>query len=639
MPTGAGTRPKAKLFLSCAAADEEVGGRIAERLRADFQVFYWQEPNRGGWFIELIEKSINSADVFLVLLSPSSLASYWCIQERMLALQREAQLKRADPSATFIHVANVADMLPTDAGFLSAYNWLSVTNTEDERHTLARLSELSTTRQPDTPGAEQVRSSPEDFDVQVEPMGPTVGNDLAFRNRVDELNPVLNGLTNSAGPHFWHVVAPPQLGKTWFLEHISTHVRLRTPDLWVVRLVDLRQQPPDVRDDAAALLALLFDHEPTAEAGKEMREIAQHIGRSGNPHLCMVDSAELLSREAADALRSYLKEVGDYVRLMGSKKLRLAFIVASRDDGWKGIVPQRLAPLPLTEFTSDVVQQALHDLSEEMGRGFSADWLRENALRVHRVTEGLPALLVKCLQWIQREHWLELERLEDQERFEELLVPYVERGLLTSASLLPGGRGRAQKQLRALIEAYRVLVPYRLFTQSHLRHYKDTNGRFDDALDAAKWSITDLWAAISATTLLKRPSNELWKEVHPAIRRLLYRYFYRSKEDRAAVHGEARQFMALWSDKQVGTEQCVGLVECLWHEANQFLSDPLQMEEKLAKSARSLSSALSESTAYVLDELRAFATNRMRDDVELGELIGDRLLNRLIEIVRNPEGP
>jgi hypothetical protein len=406
----------------------------------------------------------------------------------------------------------------------------------------------------------------------------------------------------------------------------------------VVRLVDLRQQPPDVRDDAAALLALLFGHEPTSGVSNEMRLIAQQIGQSGNPHLCMVDSAELLTTEAAETLRSYLKVISDHVRHMGSKRLRLAFIVASRDDGWKGIVPQRLSPLPLTEFTSDVVQQALHDLSEEMGRGFSADWLSQNALRVHRVTEGLPALLVKCLQWIQREHWLELERLEDQERFEELLVPYIEKGLLTSASLLPGGRGRAQKPLEALVETYRVLVPYRLFTQSHLRHYEDTNANFKATLDAANWSITDLWAAISATTLLKRPSNEPWKEVHSAIRRLLYRYFYRSEEDRAAVHGGARQFMAMWSDKQVGTEQCIGLVECLWHEANQFLGNLSEMEEKLTKSAAMLSSALGESTAYTLDELRTFAAERMRDDVELGELVGDGLLNRLIEIVRHPEG-
>lgn len=631
-PDADGQQRKAALFLSCAAQDEEVGGTIARELRKNFEVFYWQEPGRGGWFIDLIEKSINSADLFLAILSPSSLESYWCNQERMLALQREAQLRKIDRNAAFIHVANVAEMPPTDAGFYSSYNWMDMTSAAGVRRELARLHELRHVRQPSAPGAEQVRfTTPSN--LQVEPMVP-------FRNRVDELNSLLHGLTTTAGPHFWHVVAPPQLGKTWFLEHISTHSRLSESAPWVVRLVDLHKTPPDVRDDAAALLGLMFGREPTANPSQELRLIAQQIGATGNPHLCMVDSAELLTKEATDTLRSYLKEICDYVQFMGNRKLRVAFIVASRNDGWKGIVPQRLSKLPLTEFNRDVIQQALHDLSDEMGTEFPADWFRQNAVRVHRMTEGLPALLVKCLQWIRTEHWLGIERLDDSERFQEIAVPYVEQGLLTSASLLPGGRGRAQKPLQALIAAYRILTPYRLFTQSHLRHHQDTNPEFRGALEATNWSITDLWAAISGTTLLKQPSNELWKEIHPAIRRLLYRYFYRSDEDRAAVHDVARRFVAMWSDKQIGTEQCIGLVECLWHEANELsLRNPSDMEQKLAESARKLSSALDESTAYTLDELRAFAADRMRDDVELGELAGDDLLNRLIEIVLNPEGP
>jgi hypothetical protein len=627
-------QPKATLFLSCAAEDEEVGGIIARALRETFEVFYWQEPGRGGWFIDLIEKSINSADLFLAILSPSSLKSYWCNQERMLALQREAQLKKVDRNATFIHVAKVVDMPPTDAGFYSSYNWMDMTSTAGIQRELTRLRGFSSVRQLGTPGADQVRFRSADSNLQVEPM-------VLFRNRVDELNPVLNGVTNTAGPHFWHVVAPPQLGKTWFLEHISTHPRLSENAQWVVRIVDLRQAPPDVHDDAAALLRLLFGRKPAADADEEAFLIAQQIGATGNPHLCMVDSAELLTKEAAEALRLYLREVCDHVQGLGNNELRLAFIAASRlDYGWKGIIPQRLSSLSLTEFNQDVIQQALDDLAVEMKRAFPGHWVRQNAFRIHRMTEGLPALLVECLQWIRREQWLRLERLEDSERFNELAVPYVRKELLTSASLLPDSHGRTQKPLQALVQTYQVLVPYRLFTQSHLRYHRDLNKEFRDALDAADWSITDLWAAISATTLMKRPSNELWKEIHPAIRRLLYRYFYRSNEDRATVHDQARRFMAMWSDKQVGTEQCIGLVECLWHEANELsLRSPSDMEQKLAESARKLSSTLDESTAYTLDELRTFAAERMRDDVELGELMGGGLLNQLMEIVRNPEGP
>jgi hypothetical protein len=123
---------------------------------------------------------------------------------------------------------------------------------------------------------------------------------------------------------------------------------------------------------------------------------------------------------------------------------------------------------------------------------------------------------------------------------------------------------------------------------------------------------------------------------------LLYRYFYRSDEERAAAHAEALAFMAMWSDKQVGTEQCVGLVEYLWHEANVLrLRNPSDMESKLTESAKKLSATLGESTAYDLDDLRTFAAERMRDDAELEEVVGNGngLLNRLVEIVLNPEGP
>jgi len=141
-----GQQPRAKLFLSCAAADEVIGRTIAEGLGTDYQVFYWQVPSRGGWFIDLIEKSINSADLFLAILSPSSLDSYWCIQERMLALQREAQLKKANPGATFIHVAKVVEMLPTNAGFFSSYNWIDMTSAKGITSALDHLRGLSGNR-------------------------------------------------------------------------------------------------------------------------------------------------------------------------------------------------------------------------------------------------------------------------------------------------------------------------------------------------------------------------------------------------------------------------------------------------------------------------------------------------------------
>jgi hypothetical protein len=84
---------KRVLFLSYAEEDGEAAREIAERLSdRGFEVYRWEDM-RSGRFIERIEKAINRADAFLVLLSPNHLASPWCHWEQELALVREQNLR------------------------------------------------------------------------------------------------------------------------------------------------------------------------------------------------------------------------------------------------------------------------------------------------------------------------------------------------------------------------------------------------------------------------------------------------------------------------------------------------------------------------------------------------------------------
>jgi hypothetical protein len=286
----------------------------------------------------------------------------------------------------------------------------------------------------------------------------------------------------------------------------------------------------------------------------------------------------------------------------------------------------------------------MHDLARQMSRTFSSPDVMQNTALVHRITEGLPALLVQCLEWIRAQEWLGMDRLKSQELFEELAHPYIQGTLLAQDSLFPWsgdlrGRGQADEARHALEQAFRVLAPYRLFTQSHLRYYIGPDRAFEESLEAVGWSMQDLWQAVSGTALLLRPLNEPWQEIHPAIRRLLYRYYYTSDERCTQAHHEAREFMKIWAERQSGKEQVVGLVECLWHEAVlQRLSSSLQIEEALSDSARTLSSALRESSAFTLAELREYAVGRMRDDDEFQETVAniDGLFNKLVDIVMAP---
>jgi hypothetical protein len=626
-----GKRP-IRLFLSYAEEDGQAALQIAARLGERFEVFDWQQQ-RGGRVLERIEQEINRADAYVALLSPHFLASPYCGLERELAIQRELDLRARDPGRSFVNVLQITETPYPSVGFLRSYDWLDLTTAEKREQGMEALSarlasNVALASVPDTP----IRG-------QGYPM---------FRDRDHELETVQRGLTDPGGPHFWLVIAPIGLGKSWFLQQLGTRMALpessdaaseSTP--WVVKLVDVREQPRGVRSDAGLLLASLFERTAPVTTGPDgLQAIAREINRAGRPYLCLLDSAELLERATARTLRSYLSQIRDMVQQGRAIDVRLAFVVASRRaSDWFGVAPApRLAAQTLSEFTVEVLQQALVDLARQMRRLLAASELQQHAERLHRLSEGLPALLVACLQWIQREQWLRMERLESQEVFEELAVPYIEHSLLSVISLFPQGGQDLTAKREALVHAFRVLSPYRLFTQSHLRYHIQSEPALADALAGLRWTIEDLWQAISQTALLSL-QRELFQEIFPPIRRLLYYFYYKTNEQRADAHREARKFTEIWADRQTGLEQVIGLVECLWHEAAMLaLVRPAELERQLLKSARILSRALRESPAYTLEELRRNVVERIDNDAELQGAVGNfaGLSERLAAAVMSP---
>jgi TIR domain/AAA domain len=620
-----------QLFLSYAEEDRERAAEIAGWLgERGFEIYNWRDPSaRGGRFMRQIEDAISQADAFLTLLSPSFIASEWCRREVELAIQREEDLRQQGREPVFIHVLRIAPTRPADLGFLRSYDQVNLT-AQAEAEAEAELSVLAERLWLAGPVALDAG------DAAADPVPP-------FRNRVDELERVLRGLGNASGPHFWLVVAPPQLGKTWFLDEVTKNNAEADPR-WVTKKLDLRGHT-DLRGNALQLLGRLFGGDAEKQSTDEsamIRHITRQLSHSdAQPHLCVLDSAELLDAETADTLRSFLSRIYLNVQESGVRNARLGLIVASRrDDQWRGVLPPpRMSVLSLTEFREDVARQLLDDLADGMGRNFSPAYRTLNAQRVHRLTEGLPALLVKCLQWIRREEWVELERLDEQALFEHLASPYIQDGLLTGDSLFPWREGGDRQALQTLGAAFRLLAPYRLFTQSHLRHHLASDSQFSSALANTNWSVEDLWRAISGTALLTRPLNEPWQEIYKAIRKLFYRYYYRSGGERAAAHREAGDFVAAWAAGLDGKEQVIGLVECLWHQAAALrLTDPGAMPAELASSAARLSQGLRPSTAYTVAELRDYAIERMSIDDEFQDTVNNvsGLFSRLVQLVADP---
>jgi hypothetical protein len=614
------------LFLSYAGEDSQVGREIADWFTSHgYHCNIWEDPQRNNRFIERIENDINSADAFFALLSPDFLASPWCRHERELALQRDIDLRATDPGRSFLQVLKIAETPGLAAGFLSNY---SHTDLSIPQNRYSALSGLMTALGllPDG-SAETVKRSPR----------PAI---TMFRNRQDELQKVKNGLTNAAGPHFWVLTAPPELGKTWFLGRLSMELLVAEPERWVVSLVDLREHSAEMLADAGKILACLLRLSATPDAEPETpQNLARNISSGGKSYLCLLDSAELLPDETATALRRQLGRIYDFVQQAGNIDVRVAFVVASRrDDRWRGVAPHpRLTSLSLTEFSANVVVDGLITMDRQMHRSHGHQFLRNHGELAHRLSEGLPALLVRCLQWIRYEEWLGLDRLTGQELFEELARPYIERKLLSTDSLMPGIEKPPGEGLVALTNALRELVRYRFITQSHLRHHLDNDRELLRVVEYLDWPLEELWGRISRTALLKRPLDEPWQEIHDAIRRLLFRFYYPTTEERVAAHRDAGGFAKVWADRQSGKEQVIGMLDCLWHEAEVLrLTGSSETAAVLTESARKSAQKIQPSAAYTEKELRDYAASRMMEDEEFQESIkhAESLIDILVDIFK-----
>ncbi|MGD0934862.1 MAG: toll/interleukin-1 receptor domain-containing protein, partial [Streptosporangiaceae bacterium] len=329
------------VFLSSAAEDIEQAEVVRKRLdRLGFEIVRLQHGASGPGTAERIEEAVGGASAFLALLSDHYLASAWCMAEAAAAIKSEEQLRAAQPPVAFIHVLEIARTQAPEATALSIYVHLNAAGTAPLD---AALDEL---RRRLRPAAELGSHSSVIAGSQHEPP--------EFHNRREELDKVVNGLTDSGGPHFWLVVAPPQLGKTRFLGQVLHELQTKNADAalkveWEQRSVDLRLHP-DARRDSGQLLARMFGLSEAVPASPEaLRSLAREIRRKNVSLLCTLDSAELLEAAAAERLRSCLSKLYKLIP-DGRPAMRFGLVIASRSvEEWRGVWPApRISDLSLT---------------------------------------------------------------------------------------------------------------------------------------------------------------------------------------------------------------------------------------------------------------------------------------------------
>lgn len=461
------------------------------------------------------------------------------------------------------------------------------------------------------------------------------------RPRRAELDELVGGLTSARGPYFWLVTAPTGFGKTALLHDLRAE--LEQEHEWVTSLVDVRGQASEFRDNPTALLARLTDvvlpDEDNHLSGRETssgmadnevagayRVAAQHVSKQGKPLLCALDGAELLSQPSIRSLRIALNRVSGLVDGAGNPDVRLAFVVASRlDKGWRGVrIQPQLSMLPLPELGVDAVEKRLRDAAGEVrAANITADRFRGTASLIHQVIAGVPSLLQPVLDWIEDEQWMDIYRLRDRAVFEPIVEDFISNRLLAADSLFPQEDTASEAGEAVIRKAVGSLVRYRFFTEAHVKRHLESDEGLKLAFDRFGGESKDLWAALSGTALLARPLNEPWQAFHPAVRRLLFRYFYATDEERAQAHKEASDFIAGWVAKQSGIDQVIGLIEGLWHDAEVLrYQDADRPAGQLRHKAAKLYEAVRQSEAYSATELRNYAADLIIADVELRESIG-----------------
>jgi hypothetical protein len=272
---------------------------------------------------------------------------------------------------------------------------------------------------------------------------------------------------------------------------------------------------------------------------------------------------------------------------------------------------------------------------------FANSWYRENAERLCWVTEGLPALLVEYMQWIEDRGFIEPERVVDRTVFEELAQPYVSKNLLSVHSLLPSGGDRLADRRDVLDKALLALSTYRLLTQSHLKQIVNEDKDLKAAWEGLRWTISKLWQAIGDTYLME-PIEEPWRKIYPAIRRLLFRYHYATTDARAGAHQIAGKFyQGWWNNVPAGMEQGVVVVERLWHQAEYLrLSGTPDAAQALVQFTEDLFESVIPPYGYSKEELLDFIEEQVHNDEELQETLGDIdgvLFEQLLQIVEQAE--
>lgn len=540
------------IFISYAEEDSGIARKVAEHLKKKgFNPYYYEDPKiEGNNIIENIEKALKKSKIFLFVLSPDYLSSKWCKAEFEVAflMQLEASTKGEEYE---IHPLKVKEVETGNLVFERRYVQTDLTKGSfDEKFNQFIDNKLVEKRT-----VEGKTKSPRGW--------------LPFQNRESELHKLETNLDNLAGSHFYLVVAPPQMGKSWLLLQLSR--KLIDPKLnWIVQYFDLQTDHEARSNIKKILVGLNFQVDELKSNDNEelCLAAAKQIKDSGKYWLLLLDSVEHISDQTAKQFRTFL---GGLSRRLEPVSSRIAVVAASRTEllPFKGHIPKpNFEILELTPFSQNVIVSATRATNKDTGALLNYQDISDRLLKL---TEGLPELITRYLDWMRIKTGFAFipEDLEKDTLYKDIVVAYIEEALLSARVLLPYiPSSNVQEELRQAWARFVVKASsFRIITRSHIRFM--TSEEIMKNMSSLPQMSPDLLDAVGKLHLVI-PTQTMWYQIAPPIRRLLFHYNYRTNTEKLQVHKQNELLYKGWKNKLSGTDALRFTIEKLWHYSEQI---------------------------------------------------------------------
>jgi hypothetical protein len=181
------------------------------------------------------------------------------------------------------------------------------------------------------------------------------------------------------------------------------------------------------------------------------------------------------------------------------------------------------------------------------------------------------------------------------------------------------------------------LSVFRVYRWSHLDFLISSSDELSKSVKKLGWGRDDLSDELLNTNLVESISKSVFFRIYPAIRRLLFRYRYRTTQKQSEAHKRAADFLSAsgTSSNFTGSDKSMVLVECLWHYSEYLrLTRKNNLSNTLEHYAKTLFQDRHGVNNNSNPEVARVVAEGLLQDYEFQESIDKTAFDRVMQIVK-----